>query len=890
MDCIQFKINGKLFQFKGVAVTGDPSIYNILRSLNKGEYELQLRELRDSLRYSGANLVENSINNFTEAGDALVGNISLKELRTVKLKFGNFSHESLDKILTLMNSAYRIDKSNIRVINSTDPNPIIYLGAKRNLITITPETSDADLASALAYTYVDSMLREHTSELTKEFNKLREQLEDSDLKRELDLLPDNINKNKRLLYYLSQSDSFPEVILQKIEQAYKKVKILNNLDNVITLNDLSSVIKINGEDRATVGNATFKVKTLLEFKDEYSKAYSNKGTEVTLHTDEDLFKKMGVETYIENSLPFNVYQRDFLYNSPKEYKELIKEIYKAENDYPDKYFNESGTLSVTSVITSSLIEVSELKGVDLSKSFTINPKATVLFEPDLVALSKRKIVFFDSRDNMAKDVQRLKVTSKDTNSNKNYAYVNLANLKSKKSITTSSKLAIPSEAVSSLSDKEKLDLLEHISNNSNVSVLNLDGDDKVLVHIADSLGFSINIYSDNWKTESGINDKISYINQFDNIKLQKITFTPNTPVFKFYKTTSSHGYSFSGNNVTDEIQKLQAKNDKLELTDLVKSGHIKTLVVKLNSNNKPLLEQPLNKKFILSELDGENRFPISITNKYVLPVKDLNSTDNIGNVVYAVVNGKGTTLVQIGDLYYNIDNGDLVNDVKNPSFLYKSTNRIIGETSYFRVSNGVFTVGQGVDKTIQALENFHKEDLTKLSRKSGYSYSFLVSKIFDTVDSYNNTNIIDFNVEADIGNEAAIGETDSLDVNSLAYFIAKDLGIEVEIVKKSEYGNDVKAYVKDGKIFLVDGAFTDDSLLHELSHILLANLKSTNFVAYQNLLDLVDTKMIETFKEKYPNLSQNDLLEEILVHQFSNYYSKELIKNKDLINEMNKQD
>ena len=76
------------------------------------------------------------------------------------------------------------------------------------------------------------MLREHTSELTKEFNKLREQLEDSDLKRELDLLPDNINKNKRLLYYLSQSDSFPEVILQKIEQAYKKVKILNNLDNV----------------------------------------------------------------------------------------------------------------------------------------------------------------------------------------------------------------------------------------------------------------------------------------------------------------------------------------------------------------------------------------------------------------------------------------------------------------------------------------------------------------------------------------------------------------------------------------------------------------------------------------------------------------------------------
>lgn len=889
MDCIQFKINGKLFQFKGVAVTGDPSIYNILRSLNKGEYEIQLRELRNSLRLSNVDLVENSINNFTQAGDALVGNISLKELRAVKLKFGNFSHESLDKILTLMNSAYRIDKSNIRVVNSTDPNPTIYLGAKRNLITITPETSDADLASALAYTYVDSMLREHTSELTKEFNKLREQLEDSDLKRELDLLPDNINKNKRLLYYLSQSDSFPEVILQKIEQAYNKTKILKNIDSII-LNDLASLIKINDEDRAKIGNATFKVKTLLNFKDDYSKVYSKQGTEVNLYTDEDLFKKMGVETYVENSLPFNVYQRDFLYNAPEEYKELIREIYSAENDYPNEYFNNNGTLNTAAVITTSLIEVSELKGVDLSKSFTINPKATVLFEPDLVALSKRKIVFFDSRDNIAKGVQKLKLTTKDTNSNKNYAYLNLNKLGNKKNITVNSKLPIPSEAVSSLSDEEKLNLLEYISKNSNVSVLNLDGDDKVLVHIADSLGFSINIYSNNWKTESGINDKISYINQFDNIKLQKITFTPNTPVFKFYKTTSSHGYNFSGNNVTEEIQKLQAKNDKLELTDLVKSGHIKTLVVKLNSNNKPLLEQPLNKKFILSELGGENRFPISITNKYVLPVKDLNSTDNIGNVVYALVNGKGTTLVQIGDLYYNIDNGNLVNDVKNPSFLYKSTNRIIGETSYFRVSNGVFTVGQGVDKTIQALENFHKEDLTELSRKSGYSYSFLINKIFDTVDSYNNTNIIDFNVEADIGNEAAIGETDSLDVNSLAYFIAKDLGIEVEIVKKSEYGDDVKAYVKDDKIFLVDGAFTDDSLLHELSHILLANLKSTNFVAYQNLIDLVDTKMIETFKEKYPNLSQNDLLEEILVHQFSNYYSKELIKNKDLINEMNKQD
>lgn len=72
--------------------------------------------------------------------------------------------------------------------------------------------------------------------------------------------------------------------------------------------------------------------------------------------------------------------------------------------------------------------------------------------------------------------KRVKVTSKDTNSNKNYAYVNLASRRSKKSITTSSKLAIPSEAVSSLSDKEKLDLLEHISNNSNVSVLRIERD------------------------------------------------------------------------------------------------------------------------------------------------------------------------------------------------------------------------------------------------------------------------------------------------------------------------------------------------------------------------------------------------------------------------------
>ena len=125
MDCIQFKINGKVYQFKGVSISGTPSIYKILKAINKSKYESEFTKLIRNLNES--DFSELSVTNYTEAADSLLGNISLGDLRSIKAKQGIYQSDQLDKILSIMlNNNFNLDQANIRIIKSNDTLPIIY--------------------------------------------------------------------------------------------------------------------------------------------------------------------------------------------------------------------------------------------------------------------------------------------------------------------------------------------------------------------------------------------------------------------------------------------------------------------------------------------------------------------------------------------------------------------------------------------------------------------------------------------------------------------------------------------------------------------------------------------------------------------------------------------
>lgn len=65
---------------------------------------------------------------------------------------------------------------------------------------------------------------------------------------------------------------------------------------------------------------------------------------------------------------------------------------------------------------------------------------------------------------------------------------------------------------------------------------------------------------------------------------------------------------------------------------------------------------------------------------------------------------------------------------------------------------------------------------------------------------------------------------------------------------------------------------TIDSYVHELSHIILAALRTQDPNSYNTLLSKID-EIPESFASIYQGLTRNDLKEEYLVHLFSSYFT-----------------
>ena len=93
-----------------------------------------------------------------------------------------------------------------------------------------------------------------------------------------------------------------------------------------------------------------------------------------------------------------------------------------------------------------------------------------------------------------------------------------------------------------------------------------------------------------------------------------------------------------------------------------------------------------------------------------------------------------------------------------------------------------------------------------------------------------------------------------------------DLGFSIKNLK------DFKAFTHDGIIYMNEDLSTIDSYVHELSHIILAALRTQDPNAYNTLLSKID-EIPENFASIYQGLTRNDLKEEYLVHLFSSYFT-----------------
>lgn len=111
----------------------------------------------------------------------------------------------------------------------------------------------------------------------------------------------------------------------------------------------------------------------------------------------------------------------------------------------------------------------------------------------------------------------------------------------------------------------------------------------------------------------------------------------------------------------------------------------------------------------------------------------------------------------------------------------------------------------------------------------------------------------------------------NLDATVLTADEVSQMGVDAETAK---------AFIKDGKIYINGALATSSDVVHEYTHLFLGILKAKNYDIYQSLLDRLinsnDKRVRSTVIELrriYPNLSRNDLYEEVFVKLFSDFLS-----------------
>lgn len=126
--------------------------------------------------------------------------------------------------------------------------------------------------------------------------------------------------------------------------------------------------------------------------------------------------------------------------------------------------------------------------------------------------------------------------------------------------------------------------------------------------------------------------------------------------------------------------------------------------------------------------------------------------------------------------------------------------------------------------------------------------------------------------------------------------LLKNYGIDIiyaeseeleELLKNEVQGNvpsdlkTVKGFILNGKIYINSSLAGLNTPIHELMHIFIGAIKFQDRNLYENLLQLVADRLsqIENWQDKlapyYKNRTMNDILEEVLVKDYSNWITKE---------------
>lgn len=244
---------------------------------------------------------------------------------------------------------------------------------------------------------------------------------------------------------------------------------------------------------------------------------------------------------------------------------------------------------------------------------------------------------------------------------------------------------------------------------------------------------------------------------------------------------------------------------------------------------------------------------------------------------YSLKNTEGYT--KIG-LINSLDINEFLNIIE-PGLMFRTKNA--GDFKWYRIENilnngsnqGIYASYSVIDpsgKIINYVKFFSKESISdngKLNLQSVYSpyYFNLNKKINEKI------NISSFN------NNQLVNKKDNFEVISvISNHLKESFGVKINLINEDEIPEDIsngrtdiKAYILNKEIFINLDKADIASPIHEMMHLILGTIKTTNRNIYLTLIN--NAKNHPDFNQvlkKYANNTKLDIYEEIFVDLFTN--------------------
>ena len=402
----------------------------------------------------------------------------------------------------------------------------------------------------------------------------------------------------------------------------------------------------------------------------------------------------------------------------------------------------------------------------------------------------------------------------------------------------------------------------------------------------------------------------------------------DSALFKFYDSQSFKERAFSSKrvdssgklweNLNARLTKLEEERGPLAQFDMLKEGVISMIPILPQGYNYALTRKEEGDIFKLkNEKDRDQFINVEVQRKIALTYRkaggrNISSPSElmVGDVIrinpndtyQAVVlenrpEGKFCAWFTSNQIHSAVlTNEDLKNVVRTQ---YTAENRQIGpDVKAFYTNVGVFRMADDAvdfrwvnnESSLPILHQIFADEITDISEATGFTEDFIKRNYLNTVKRFQVAMFMELTPTTEEITSTPNVETlsDNLStpefVEDLVSSLAKS-GVQVTSYRKEELKekfpqlDNVKAFIYDGEVIVNSDLMTDDTLLHELSHLFLADLKSRNYDKYVDLVrgmegsDAYDT--INNSKA-YDELTYNDKLEEALVHEFSQYFTRVL--------------